>query len=58
MIGVLEPDQEMGIGVWPMHVIGIGIIRVIYTASAINADSTSITLKGFIIGPFIFGLRI
>ena len=56
VVGVLEPDQSMGIGL--RFVFGIGPIRIIYTASAINADSTSITLKGFIIGFFIFGLRI
>ena len=56
-IGTLEPDEEISIVFYPI-VIGLGPIRIIPTASAINADSTSITLKAVLIGFFIFGLRI
>ena len=56
-IGTLEPDEEISIVFIPF-VIGLGPIRIIHTASAINADSTSITFKGLLIGFFIFGLRI
>ena len=56
-IGALDPDEEISIVFYPI-VIGLGPIRIIPTASAINADSTSITLKAVLIGFFIFGLRI
>ena len=53
----LSPDEETSIVFYPI-VIGIGPIRIIHTACAINADSTSITLKALLIGFFIFGFRI
>ena len=56
-IDTLEPDEETSIVFYPI-VIGLGPIRIIHTASAINADSTSITLKALLIGFFILGLRI
>jgi hypothetical protein len=56
-IDTLEPDEETSIVFYPI-IIGIGPIRIIHTASAINADSTSITLKALLIGFFILGLRI
>ena len=56
-IDALEPDEETSIVFYPI-VIGIGPIKIIHTASAINADSTSITLNAVLIGFFIFGLRI
>ena len=56
-IDTLEPDEEISIVFYPI-VIGLGPIRIIHTASAINADSTSITLKAVLIVFFIFGLRL
>ena len=56
-IDTLKPSQEISIVFYPI-LIGLGPIRIIHTASAINADSTSITLKAVLIGFFIFGLRI
>lgn len=54
----LEPGEEKNIiKIFPL-VIGLGPIDIIYTAIALNADSTSITLKAFLIGFLIFGLRI
>ena len=57
MIDTLEPDEEISIVFYPI-LISLGPIRIIHTASAINADSTSITLKALLIGFFILGLRI
>ncbi len=52
-IGSLEPDDRMGIIYFPL-VFGFGPIKAIYTADAVNADPTSITLKAFLIGPWPF----
>ena len=57
-IDTLEPGEEKNIiKIFPL-VIGFGPIEIIYTAIALNADTTSITLKAFLIGPFIFNLRL
>ncbi len=57
-IDALEPGKEKNIiKIFPL-VIGLGPINIIYTAIALNADSTSITLKAFLIGFFIFNLRL
>ena len=49
----LEPGQRRAIIYIPL-VFGFGPIKQIYTASAVNANSTSITLKAFLIGPWPF----
>ena len=57
-IDALDPGEEKDIiKIFPL-VIGLGPIYITYTAIALNADSTSITLKGTLIGFFIFNLRL
>ena len=50
-LGYLEPNDRMGIIYLPL-VFGFGPIRILYNAESLNADSTSITLKTFLIGPW------
>jgi hypothetical protein len=57
-ITALEPGEEKYIiKIFPL-VLGLGPIYIIYTATAPNADPTSITLKGTLLGFFIFNLRL
>ena len=50
-IPTLEPGIKTSMMFFPF-VLGFGPIKIIYTAYALNADSTSITLKAFLIGPW------
>jgi len=54
---ILEPGERRGILFFPL-VFGFGPIKIIYTANAANADSTSITLRAFLIGPWPWLLRL
>jgi len=49
----LEPGHRRAIIYLPF-VFGFGPIEITYTASALNAEPTSFTLKAFLIGPFLF----
>jgi len=53
----LESGERRGILFFPL-VFGFGPVKVIYTANAVNADSTSITLRAFLIGPYPWLLRL
>ena len=53
----LVPGEKTGIIFFPL-VFGFGPIKIIYTANAVNADSTSITLRAFLIGPYPWLLRL
>jgi hypothetical protein len=52
----LEPGQKRAIIAMPL-VFGFGPIEILYTASALNAEPTSFSLKAFLIGswPFLWG---
>jgi hypothetical protein len=52
-IPTLESGNKTSLIFFPF-VLGFGPINIIYTAYALNADSTSITLKAFLIGPWPF----
>ena len=52
-IPTLEPGNKTSMMFLPF-VLGFAPIDIIYTADALNADSTSITLKAFLIGPWPF----
>jgi hypothetical protein len=57
-INALKPGEEKNIiKIFPL-VLGLGPINITYEAFSLNADSTSITLRGTLIGFFIFNIRL